>query len=180
MGVQSPSSMPSLGIYRRQPLVARGGQCGGEGIDPVVLADIAGREHSHPCGELGRHVHHRLACRRQPHCQVCRPRPPAFSTAQRRSGNRFAQRSSDLKPVRSTCPYSPKCVEKLSEKGCRRRSERRFGRNTGAKMGRIAPLGRPERPRFGHLRYFSDSLLKLSEKPHERANRVAIRRLIAT
>ena len=28
----------------------------------------------------------------------CRPRPPAFSTAQRRSQNRFAQRSSALKP----------------------------------------------------------------------------------
>jgi hypothetical protein len=27
-----------------------------------------------------------------------RPRPPAFSTAQRRLGNRFAQRSSDLRP----------------------------------------------------------------------------------
>ena len=31
----------------------------------------------------------------------CLPRPPAFSTAQRRSGNRFAQRSRDLKPARS-------------------------------------------------------------------------------
>jgi hypothetical protein len=31
----------------------------------------------------------------------CRPRPPAFSTAQRRSGNRFAQLSRTLKPVRS-------------------------------------------------------------------------------
>ena len=30
----------------------------------------------------------------------CRPRPPAFSTAQRRSGNRFAQRSRALKPAR--------------------------------------------------------------------------------
>ena len=30
-----------------------------------------------------------------------RPRPPAFSTAQRRSGNRFAQRSRALKPARS-------------------------------------------------------------------------------
>jgi hypothetical protein len=30
----------------------------------------------------------------------CLPRPPAFSTAQRRSGNRFAQRSRALKPPR--------------------------------------------------------------------------------
>src|SRR5215203_2091596 len=31
----------------------------------------------------------------------CRPSPPEFSMAQRRSGNRFAQRSRHLKPVRS-------------------------------------------------------------------------------
>ena len=30
----------------------------------------------------------------------CRPRPPALSTAQLRSGNRFAQRLSDLRPAR--------------------------------------------------------------------------------
>jgi hypothetical protein len=41
----------------------------------------------------------------------CRPRPLAFSTAQRRSGNRFAQRSRALKPVRLcgklACSTSP-------------------------------------------------------------------------
>jgi hypothetical protein len=35
-------------------------------------------------------------------------------------------------------------------------------------------------PRFGYLRDFSDSFMKLSEKAHERAKRLTIRRLIAT
>jgi len=41
----------SLGIDRRQPIVAPGGQRGGEGIDPVVLAGVASeaREHPHAC-----------------------------------------------------------------------------------------------------------------------------------
>ncbi len=69
---------------------------------------------------------------------------------------------------------------KLSEKGSEQRSERRLGRYTGAKTGRIAPLRCRERPRFTHLRDFSDSFLKLSENPHLRAKRLAIRRLIAT
>jgi hypothetical protein len=37
-----------LGIYRSQTLVARGGQRGCYGIEPVVLAGVAAREHSHP------------------------------------------------------------------------------------------------------------------------------------
>jgi hypothetical protein len=88
-------------IYLRQPLVARGGQRRCCGIDPVVFAGVTDRKHPHPRRELGRHVHHGLSGRRQPHRQVPTPRPPAFSTAQRRSGNRLAQRSSDLKPERS-------------------------------------------------------------------------------
>jgi hypothetical protein len=92
-------------IYLRQPLVARGGQRRCCGIDPVVFAGVTDRKHPHPRRELGRHVHHGLSGRRQPHRQPHRqvptPRPPAFSTAQRRSGNRLAQRWSDLKPERS-------------------------------------------------------------------------------
>ena len=57
------------------------------------------REHPHPRRrELGRHVHHRLASRCQPPRQVPTPSPLTFSTAQRRSGNRLAQRSRDLRP----------------------------------------------------------------------------------
>jgi anti-anti-sigma regulatory factor len=52
-----------LGIYRRQPLVARGGQGSSEGIEAVVLAGVASeaREHAHARRKLRRHVHHRLA-----------------------------------------------------------------------------------------------------------------------
>jgi hypothetical protein len=81
-------------------LVAPGSQCGGQGIETIILAGVATREHSHPRRKLGWHVHHRLAGRCQPLGQVPTPRPPAFSTAQRRSGNRFAQRSRVLKPER--------------------------------------------------------------------------------
>jgi hypothetical protein len=70
LGEQAQHLRFGLWIDRRQPLVARGGQRGGEGIDPVVLAGVAGREHPHPCRKLGRHVHHKLAGRRQPHRQV--------------------------------------------------------------------------------------------------------------
>src|SRR5215211_2126385 len=59
-----------LGMYRRQPLVARGGQRGGQGIELVVLAGVAAREHAHPRRKLRRHVRHGLAGRRQPHRQV--------------------------------------------------------------------------------------------------------------
>ena len=80
---------------------ARRPQGGGEGIEPIVLAGVAAREHPHPCRELGRHVHHRLAACCQPPRLVTTLRPAAFSTAQRRSGNRLAQRSRSLKPARS-------------------------------------------------------------------------------
>src|SRR5215207_3192992 len=59
-----------LGIDRRQPLVARGGQGGSEGVEPVVLAGVAAREHPHPRRKLRRHVHHGFAGRCQPPCQV--------------------------------------------------------------------------------------------------------------
>ena len=75
---------------------------------------------------------------------------------------------------------SENCVKKLSEKGFERRSECGFGRYIGAETDRIVPLRCSGRPRLTHLRDFSDSFLKLSEKPHERANLLAIKRLIAT
>ena len=105
-----------LGIDRRQPLVARGGQRGGEGIEPIVLAGVASeaREHPHPCRKLGWHVHHGFAGRCQPHCQVPTPRPPEFSTAQRRSGYRFAQRPRGL----SSRPGSLREASTLDELAC--------------------------------------------------------------
>jgi hypothetical protein len=52
------------------PLVAPGGQRGGEGVQPIVLSGVAAREHPHARRELGGHVHHRLAGRCQPLGQV--------------------------------------------------------------------------------------------------------------
>src|SRR5829696_6303982 len=43
---------------------------GPEGIDPVVLAGVAAREHSNPRRKLGRHVHHGFTSRYQPPRQV--------------------------------------------------------------------------------------------------------------
>ena len=42
-------------------------------------------------------------------------------------------------------PYSPKCLEKLSEKGYEQPSDRGFGRHTEGEMDRKAPLWRPAR-----------------------------------
>jgi hypothetical protein len=87
----------------RQPVVARGGQGGGQGIEAVVLAGVASeaREHPHPCRKLRRHVHYGLTGRRQPHRQMPTEAPGVLHRLGRRSGNRFAQRSRALKPVRS-------------------------------------------------------------------------------
>jgi hypothetical protein len=38
-------------------------------------------------------------------------------------------------PALASCPYSPKCLVKLSEKECGRRSERESGGYMEAKMG---------------------------------------------
>jgi hypothetical protein len=46
---------------------------------------------------------------------------------------------------------------KLSEKGFEQRSERGFGRCSGVETSRTVPLRCLLRPRFGHLRDFSDS-----------------------
>ena len=101
LGEQAQHLRGGLGIDLRQSPVARGGQGGGEGVEPVVLAGVASeaREHPHPRRELGGHVHHGLAGGHQPPRQVPTSRPPAFSTAQRRSGNRSAQRSRRLVPA---------------------------------------------------------------------------------
>ena len=88
-------------IHGRQPLLARGGQRGGEGVEPVVLARVASREHPHPCRKLGRHLHHRLARARQPLRQVPTEASGVLHRLGRRSGNLLAQRSSDLRPARS-------------------------------------------------------------------------------
>jgi hypothetical protein len=93
LGKEAQHLRADLRIDRRQLLVARGGQGGSEGIEPIVLAGVASREHPHPRRKLGRHIHYGLAGRCQPPRQVPTPRPPAFSTAQLRSGNCFAQRS---------------------------------------------------------------------------------------
>jgi hypothetical protein len=87
-------------IHGRQPLLTRGGQRGGEGVEPVVLARVASREHPHPCRKLGLHLHHRLARARQPLRQV----PTEASGVLHRPtalGDLLAQRSSDLRPARS-------------------------------------------------------------------------------
>jgi hypothetical protein len=63
----------------------------------------------------------------------------------------------------------------LSEKGFEQASERGFSRCSVPKRVPILTL---VRARFGHLQDFSDSFMKLSENPHERANLLAIRRLI--
>src|SRR5215208_1037970 len=56
---------------------------------------------------------------------------------------------------------SENSVTKLSEKGFERRSECGLGRYIGAERGRIVPLRCPGRPRFAHLRDFSDSFTAL-------------------
>ena len=100
LGKQAQHLRANLGIYRRQEHVARGCQGGGEGIDPIVLAGVAGRKHSNPRRKLRRHVHHEFAGRYQPPRQV--PTETASVLySQRRSGYRFAQRSRALRPVQS-------------------------------------------------------------------------------
>ena len=69
---------------------------------------------------------------------------------------------------------------KLSEKGYEQRSDRGFGWYTEGEIDRKAPLWRPEGLRCERVRGFSDSFRKPSEKPHLRAKRLTIRRLIAT
>ena len=54
---------------------------------------------------------------------------------------------------------------KLSEKGFEQRSERGFGQPTEAKTGRIVLLRCCERPRFTHLRDFSDGFLIYLQLP---------------
>ncbi len=101
LGKESKHLRANLGSERCQPLVARSGQRGGQGIEPIVLlAGVACREHPNPCRELRRHVHTTDSPAAANLPARCRPRPLAFSTAQRRSGNRFAQRSRDLSPAR--------------------------------------------------------------------------------
>ncbi len=51
-------------------------------------------------------------------------------------------------------PHSPNLAEKLSEKGCQRRSERGFGGYRGAKTGPKVPLRLPVRLRSGCVRLF--------------------------
>jgi hypothetical protein len=55
-------------------------------------------------------------------------------------------------------PYSPECVERLSEKGYEQRSDREFGWYTDDEMDRKAPLWRPAELGCKRLRGFSDSL----------------------
>ncbi len=63
LGKQAQHFRGGFGIYGRHPFVARGRKRGGEAIEAFVLAGVASeaREHPNPRGELGRHVHHRLA-----------------------------------------------------------------------------------------------------------------------
>ena len=45
-----------------------------------------------------------------------------------------------LRSARDALRYSPKCPEKLSEKGFEQRFERGFGRCSGVETGRTCPL----------------------------------------
>jgi hypothetical protein len=85
---------------------ARGGQCGGEGIaTPSFLRTLPAKlESTRTRAESLGGTSTTDSPAAASLTARCRPRPPAFSTAQRRSGNRFAQRSSDPKPVRSYLP----------------------------------------------------------------------------
>ncbi len=89
-----------LGIDRRQLLVAPGGQRGGEGIQLSSFLRALPLQSTRTCAESlgGTSTTDSPAAANLP--AKCRPRPPAFSTAQRRSGKRFAQRSRALRPAR--------------------------------------------------------------------------------
>jgi hypothetical protein len=58
----------------------------------------------------------------------------------------------------STCLYALECVERLSEKGYKQRSEGGLGRYEEVEMGRKEPAGRSVGLCHGHLQDFSDSL----------------------
>ncbi len=55
-------------------------------------------------------------------------------------------------------PYSPKCLERLSEKVLGQRSEREFGRQADYEIGQKGTSWDPVGLLHGHLRVFSDSL----------------------
>jgi hypothetical protein len=90
LGKQAQHLRADLEIDRRQPLVARGGQRGGQGIEPIVPLRVLPIESTRTRAESlgGTSTTDSPAAANLP--AMCRPRPPAFSTAQRRSGNRFA------------------------------------------------------------------------------------------
>ncbi len=64
--------------------------------------------------------------------------------------------------------YSPKCLEKLSEKGYEQRSEREFGQYTAYEMDRKAPLWRPTGLCREHLRSFSDRFVGVFSEVYAR------------
>ena len=79
-----------LGLDRGQPIVAQSSE-GGEGsVQGIVLSGVATREYPHPRAELGRDIHHWLACEEEllgqgPPYATCTLHGP-----ERRSGKRFA------------------------------------------------------------------------------------------
>jgi hypothetical protein len=110
----------------------------------------------------------------------CLPSPPASSTAQRRSGNRFAQRSSDLRPERScgkearsrSSPLASSTAATATDvfiqpqRNCLEiQNGSRIGAPKAAKMGRRGP-DRPPTPakevRSGGLQLFSKQFQKVN------------------
>lgn len=79
--------------HRRGIALKRGDAGSRRGIQGVGLAAAATREFPHPRGRCGG-TSATDSPRATSHCARCRPKPRAFSTAQRRWSNRFAQANS--------------------------------------------------------------------------------------
>jgi hypothetical protein len=67
-----------------------------------------------------------------------------------------------------SCPYSPKCVEKLSEKGYDQRSDHEFGWYTEGEMDRKVAFGGPQGYAARVLETFQTVSKKNSRKFAER------------